>query len=100
MLKTFQQFFDRMNGKMYQTVPPPVQYQFADYAQTLTHTPINNCEGGGDYQLKPLSHEDMGRYAADDVVAHYSSMHKGKNPLRLGGPMSDDDFKKHMGHTW
>lgn len=99
MINTFDQFYDRINGEMYKDVPPPVQYDLASYALQITSSPISNVEGGG-HELRPISDEDMGRYAADDVVDHYAKMHKGKNPNRLGKEMTDGQFKKFMGHTW
>lgn len=94
---TFEQFYDRLNGKMYAKVPPPVPYKFADYAVT-NRSPINDAQTS--HGLRPLSDEDMARYAADDVIAHYAQLHGGRNPARLGDPMSDHEFKKFMGQTW
>lgn len=99
MIYTFDQFYDRINGELYKDVPPPVPYNLASYALQITSSPINNCKDGASHELRPLSDEDMGRYAADDVVDRYTKIHK-KNPLRLGKPMSDGQFKKFMGHTW
>lgn len=93
-MDSFHAFWDRINGKMYRK-GGPTQYDTVDYAKTLTPNPINNVEGGN-HNLRLLSQEDMGRYAADDVTAHYLQMHS-KNPLRLGDPMSDMEFKKFYG---
>lgn len=98
MMYTFDQFYESINGELYKDVPPPVQYDLASYSLQITSSPISNVEGGG-HELRPLSDEDMGRYAADDVVDHYTKIHK-KNPLRLGKPLTDGQFKKFMGHTW
>lgn len=52
----------------------------------------------GSWALKPLEDEDVGRYAADDVVDHMQKMKdNGFNPTRLGPPMTDDEFKKYTG---
>lgn len=90
----FCQFWNAINGEMYVDVPPPVNYKMADYNGAYGNTESGNSE------LKPLSQEDMCRYAADDVVAHYNVIHKGKNPKRLGNQMTDSQFKKFMGQTW
>jgi hypothetical protein len=91
----FCQFWNAVNGEPYTDgVPPPVKYDIAD----LTTGPINGTEDGS-YELRPITDEDTARYAAPDVIAAYVQMHD-KNPLRLGDPMSDDEFKKFYGHTW
>lgn len=95
----FYQFFNKINGEPYVDIQPPVKYDFQDYGNNLTNSPINGIEGGT-HELRPLTDEDMGRYAADDVINHYYQMHQGKNPLRLGDPMSDDQFKKFCGMGW
>lgn len=95
---SFYQMCDQLNGKPYENVPPPPSYEFMDYVQTLTNSPVNGV--GGTHELKPLQPEDMARYSADDVVAHYKELHKGKNPLGLGKPMTDEEFKKFCGITW
>ena len=88
-MQNFDQFFNKVNGEMYKDVPPPVHYQLADYGISPSS-----------YHLKPLTDEDMARYGAEDVANHYSDLHQGKNPTRIGDPMSDSDFKKFFGHTW
>lgn len=95
----FCQFWNQINGEPYHNVPPPVQYDMQDYGKAITSSPISNVEGGN-ADLRPIEYEDMGRYAADDVVSHYAQKWKGKNPYSLGEPMSDGAFKKHMGQTW
>jgi hypothetical protein len=95
---SFNQFYDKLNGKMYQDIPPPVSYDFLDYVKGITSTPVNNTEQGT-WRLIPIEADDMKRYAADDVADHYSKMHKG-NPLALGEPLSDGEFKKFCGITW
>jgi hypothetical protein len=97
---SFQQFWDRINGPMYQDVPPPVKYDLADYGGNLTGSPINGTEGGASHELRPLSHEDMCRYGADDVADHYTRMHAGRNPSGLGKPLTDEEFKKFLGQSW
>ncbi len=92
----FCQFWNAINGEPYHDVPPPVRYDM----KPLVTGQINGTEEGSTYELRPLSHEDTASYAADDVVAHYSTMHNGKNPRRLGEPLSDAEFKKFLGHTW
>lgn len=96
----FCQFWNRINGEPYKDVPPPVNYKLSDYTSQITSSPLNNVEGSGGYQLRPIADEDQARYAADDVVSYYGMWHGGKNPLALGGPMSDEEFKRHYGHTW
>lgn len=89
-MDTFCQFWNRINGEPYTDgVPPPVQYEL----QTM------DLNVGG-AELQSLSQEDMGQAAAEDVVKHYMKMHKGKNPARLGKPMSDEELKKFFGQTW
>lgn len=91
---SFYDMWDRLNGKPYEDVPPPSQYKLADY--DITTNPINGTESGG-YELRPLDQSDMARYASDDVVNHYVQMHQGKNPTRLGEPMTDLQFRQFMG---
>lgn len=95
-MDNFCQFWNRLNGEPYTDgVPAPVKYDLAtmDVGQVCGTT-------NGSHELRPLADEDMGTYAADDVVAHYVALHKGKNPLRLGDPMSDEELKKFYGQTW
>lgn len=94
----FCQFYNLLNGEPYHDVPPPVHYKLAN--MDVTQSALNNVEGESSYELRPLAHEDMCRYAADDVAAHYHQLHKGKNPCRLGKPMTDGEFKKFLGQTW
>ncbi len=98
---SFDQFWDLLNGELYQHTPPPVQYNLASYERQITNgSPLNNVEGGAGHQLRPIKDEDIARYAADDVSNYYSMWHGGNAPNRLGKEMTDDQFKKHMGHTW
>lgn len=94
-MQNFKDFFDRINGESYTDIPPPVKYNFQNY----TDSPVNGTESGP-WALTPLQDEDMASAAAEDVVDNYIKMHKGKNPLRLGDPMSDSEFKKFMGQGW
>lgn len=92
---SFHKFWDKINGKMYRR-GGPTRYDLADYASEITSNPINNIEGGSDYNYRLMSWEDMGRYAADDVIDQYGKIHT-KNPLRLGEPMGDGDLRRHYG---
>lgn len=98
-MQDFDSFFSQKHGPSL-AFPPPIQYSFVDYVDQVTSSPINGTEEGSTYELKPIQDEDMARYAADDVVQHYTMMHQGKSPSRLGNAMSDEQLKKHMGHTW
>lgn len=91
---SFQAYWDRVNGKMYRK-GRPTEYDLADYAAAVTSNPINNVEGGSDYNYTPISQEDMARYGAEDVVAY--SLKYGKDTTKLGPPMTDMSFKKFMG---
>ncbi len=85
----FYQFYDLLNGKPYQNVPPPVKYSFKGYMDAVSNgSPAGNSEDA-DYNLKPLSFDDMARCAADDVPVH--------NTTRLGDPMSDEELHAHYG---
>lgn len=76
--------------QFYSKVAPPVEYKLKDFEIPT-----------GDHHLKPLNHEDMGRYAAEDVTAHLMKLKElGFNPMKLGEPMSDEEFKKFHGQTW
>jgi hypothetical protein len=90
----FCQFWNAINGEMYVDVPPPVEYKMADY----NISSLGNGEKSA--ELRPLTDEDMGRYAADDVAAQYAQLHQGKNPMGLGAEMTDGEFRKFMGQTW
>lgn len=96
----FCQFWNQINGEPYHNVPPPVNYNLASYTQAITTSPLNNVEGKSTYELRPITHEDMGSASAEDVVNNYRLMHGGKNPCRLGDPMSDEEFKRFYGQTW
>ena len=92
MKDTFLQFWDRVNGEPYKNgVPEPVKYNFAQ---------MNFSRIGG-AELKSLEDSDICTTSAEDVENHLDKMKKdGINPTRLGDPMTDDEFKKFMGHTW
>lgn len=96
---SFQQMFDKVNGPMYKDVPPPVSYNFLDYGKSVTQSPICGTEDGS-HELRPLEPEDMARYGANDVEDEYLKLHNGKDPLRLGDPLTDREFKNFLGHTW
>lgn len=91
----FYDYCNKINGEPYVRIAPPVAYRFQDYCDSKS---MGNTENGN-HELRPLSDDDLKRYAADDVVQHYSKMHD-KNPQSLGDPMSDEEFKKFHGHTW
>jgi hypothetical protein len=92
----FCQFWNAINGEPYHDIPPPVKYNLKTLGDETSYANVEN----GQSQLRPLTHEDMGRYAADDVVAHYVKMHNGKNPMSLGEPLTDSEFKDFLGQTW
>ena len=97
----FYQFWDKLNGKPYEEdVPPPVDYKMSSYSQSISTNPINNSENSGGYDLRPLTPEDMSSASAEDVARDYARIHKGKNPTRLGKPMTDEELAKFYGHTW
>ena len=97
-MKSFHDFWDKLNGKMYEDVPAPVKYKMADYTKAVSNgSPMANTEDG-DWQLRPINHEDTASYAADDVIDWYSK--NGQNSTKLGPLMTDDELKQHYGHTW
>ncbi len=97
-MDSFNQFWDKINGKMYQNgVPPPVKYNFQSYADSITKGTINGTEDGT-YELRPISQEDTASYAAVDVIDWYRK--NGQNTTKLGPPMTDLEFKKFFGQTW
>lgn len=99
-MTNFKQFWDKHNGELYKDVPPPVKYDMADYGDAISSGgTFGNTETGG-HELRPIAAEDMARYAHDDVVDFYTRHHGDKSPTRLGGQMTDGQFKKFMGHTW
>ncbi len=99
-MMNFYQFWDKLNGKPYEDgTPPPAPYNFGDYENMITNaSQVNTADKS--YGLTPLQPEDMARASADDVAAEYLRIHKGKNPLGLGKPMSDEDLKKFYGQGW
>lgn len=96
---SFYQMCDKVNGKPYENIPAPVPYKLKDYGKELTSNPVGNTEEGN-WELKPLTDDDSKRYAADDVVNHYLQLHQGRNPSRLGPPMTTKQFKDFLGHDW
>lgn len=92
----FHQFYDRVNGKMYQNGTQPVQYNMLDY-QDITKNKINQ-ENSTSAELSPLSDDDMKSTAADDAVNWYQKY--GKNNKKLGKPLNDQEWKKYTGFTW
>lgn len=94
--QSFHAMWDKINGPMYRS-GRPTEYDMADYSKAVTLNPVNNIEDGAGHELRPLDHEDMGRYGTDDVVDYYIKKHGKKNPLRLGEPMSDDQLRKFYG---
>jgi hypothetical protein len=97
-MESFHQFWDKINGKMYKNIPPPAKYNFANYTDGLTTSPLNGCEGESSYTLRPISDEDMASYARDDVEEWYRKY--GTNTTKLGPEMTDAEFKRFYGHTW
>ena len=95
-MKSFHAMWDKINGPMYRK-GRPTDYDLGDYVKAVTKDPVNNVEDGAGHELRPINYDDMGRYAADDVVDYYIQMHQGKNPLRLGDPMSDEELRRHYG---
>lgn len=93
----FYQLYDKINGKPYQTVPPPVKYNMKNYMD-ITKNSYNSAEENSEYNLIPLSYEDMARYADNDVVNWH--LKHGQNNTKLGKEMTDDELKKFYGHTW
>ncbi len=94
-MKSFYQFWDKVNGEMYKNVPPPVQYNFQkmDYA-------AGNSADSDNSQFKPITDDEIARYGGQDVMLGYISHHNGNNPLRLGKPMTDFEFPKFYGQEW
>lgn len=81
----FHAFWDKINGKMYENVPPPVKYDLANYMN------LSNS-----YELRPITWDDQASYARDDVDDWYKNY--GRNITQLGKPMTDEEFKKHYGN--
>lgn len=97
-MKSFAAFWDQVNGKLYQNVPPPVKYNMANYLDSITSGPFNGSEENSTYELKPIQWEDMASYARSDVEDWYAKY--GKDTTRLGPEMTDAEFKRFYGHTW
>jgi len=86
-MDNFCQFWNRLNGEPYADVPPPTEYKL----QTMGYS-------GSGAELRPLSDEDMGQVAADDMQNYFQQMKdSGHNPTKLGKPMSDEEFHKFFG---
>ena len=72
-------------------VPPPVHYDLK---------PMEFSRVGG-AELTPISDEDLATVHMDDLTKHLEDMKQaGYNPTKLGGPMSDEEFKRFHGITW
>jgi hypothetical protein len=85
-MDNFYRFWNKVNGEPYQDIPPPTKYSFQNMGYEQGH------------ELKPLSHEDMARYATDDVEQlELEKARLGINPTRLGKPMSDEEFHRFYG---
>jgi hypothetical protein len=97
-METFHQFWDKINGKMYQDIPPPVKYDFAKYIDSITSGPVNGTEENSSSELRTITMDDMARYAAVDVEDWFKK--HGKNLNKLGPQMTDAELKTHYGHTW
>jgi hypothetical protein len=96
-MKSFHAFWDQINGKMYENVPPPVKYDMGNYMD-MTTSPLNGSEEGSTWALRPLTRDDTASHAADDVL-DWQKKH-GRNTTKLGDPMSDAEFAKFHGMTW
>jgi hypothetical protein len=86
-MDSFYKFWDKVNGKMYETVPPPVKYDMQKYPY-----------GDGGAELKPLTWDDMASHSRKDVEEWL--MKYGTNTTKLGPPMTDAELKKFYGQTW
>lgn len=88
-MDNFCQFWNKINGEPYTDgVPAPVEYKIQDM----------DIEGINQFDLKPLSDEDMAQVSDEEVKAQMELKKKmGWNPTRLGPPMSDDALHKHYG---
>jgi hypothetical protein len=83
------------------SVPPPIRYNFLDYASQVSRDSLGNVENSSSWKLKPLSQEDMARYSCDDVAKHIERLKdSGHNPTKIGEPLSDEEFKRYIGQTW
>ena len=89
-------------------VPPPPQYNLADYMSQITSHPDRICgvhEKEYSHALRPIEPDDMCRYAAPDYdsvpfqFAPYGWAPEGNN-TRLGKPLSDEEWKKYTGIAW
>jgi hypothetical protein len=96
-MDSFSQFWDKINGPMYQNVPPPVEYDFAKYIDSITQGPVANTEDGT-HELTPIIRSDTASYAAEDVLDWYKKY--GRNLTVLGPQMTDAELKKFGGQTW
>lgn len=96
-MNNFHKFWDQVNGKMYNDIPRPVQYDFLDYMNAISPngTPLNGSEDGS-WELTPLSKEDMSTVAEKDVLDWQKKY--GINTTKLGKPMTDDELKRFYGN--
>jgi hypothetical protein len=95
-MESFYTFWDKINGKPYKDVQPPVKYNMPNYLD-LDSDKMNGSEDGT-WALKPLSQEDMSTTSSEDVLDWQAKY--GTNTTKLGKEMTDDEFKKFHGHTW
>ena len=91
----FSQFYDILNGTMYsdEGTPPPQSYHFLDYAKQVTNGSTNT---NGNWDLIPLTNDDMARYSAKDVE-EFTQMHNQDPKPSLGEPLKDEELKKYTG---
>jgi hypothetical protein len=95
-MENFYAFWDKINGEMYKDIPRPVKYDFANYMDIISNgSPLNGTEDGT-WQLTPISKEETGSYAAQDVLDWFAK--HGKNTTKLGPPMTDAEFKAFYGN--
>ena len=91
----FYQFYDKLQGDP--SGDPPTEYDLLNYTDTISQGSSFSGTEDGNYELKPLTDDDMKQAAADDVIKAYAKLHKGKNPSRLGDPLDDEGMKKYHG---
>lgn len=83
------QFHQYMDKRAEPTPTPPPEWNIQDLSQNFS-----NAKGA---ELKPLTDDDMARYAFDDVVNQYIQMHKDRPASGMGPPMTDAEFRKFLG---
>lgn len=93
----FYQFYNVLNGESYSDPRvPPKEYDFLDYAKMISNGSKIAGTEENNWQLTPLEQDDMKTSAAEDVADAYVKIHK-KNPLSIGDPLSDEEFRKYQG---